>query len=125
MARPSFLRRTARQVLRGTTWLKSVSRYNERFPQIFRADKWRPATEGSLWMNLFGLRTSTLSLVGTRRRGRNNLQRLLRVESLEQKQLLAVNVAVLDTGEDTGFDAIAAQLNDNTHGFAITATVVR
>ena len=61
-----------RKVLRGTSWLKSVGRYNERFPQIFRAGKWLPASEGSLWMNLFGAKTSPLSLVGTRRRGRND-----------------------------------------------------
>ena len=91
MARSSFLRRTMRKVLRGTSWLKSVGRYNERFPRIFRAGKWLPASEGSLWMSLFGAKTSPLSLVGTRRRGRNSLERLLRIEGLEQKQLLAAN----------------------------------
>ena len=91
MARSSFLRRTMHKVLRGTSWLKSVGRYNERFPQIFRAGKWHPASEGSLWMSLFGVKSSPLSLVGTRRRGRNSLERLLRIEGLEQKQLLAAD----------------------------------
>ena len=97
MARASFLRRTVRRVLRGTSWFTSVSRYNERFPRIFRAGKWHPSSEGSVWMNLFGMRTSPLSLVGTRRnKGRNNMQRLLRIEGLERKQLLAADVYVND-----------------------------
>ncbi|MEX2140307.1 MAG: Ig-like domain-containing protein [Pirellulales bacterium] len=125
MAQPSFFRRTVRKVLRGATWLKSVGRYNERFPQIFRADKWRPAGEGSVWMNLFGMRTSPLSLVGTRRRGRNNLQRLLRIEGLEQKQLLAVNVAVVDSGDNAPYQAIVDQLNDDTQGFDLNAVLVQ
>ena len=95
MARSTFVRRTIRNVIRGTSWLKSVGRYNEKFSRIFRAGKWRPAYEGSLWMSLFGVKASPLSLVGTRRRDRN-MARLLRVESLESKQLLAADVYVND-----------------------------
>ena len=96
MARSTFVRRTIRNVIRGTSWLKSVGRYNERFSRIFRAGKWRPDYEGSLWMSLFGVKASPLSLVGTRRRDRNNMARLLRVETLESKQLLAADVYVND-----------------------------
>jgi hypothetical protein len=97
MGKASFLRRTVRKVLRGTSWFTSVARYNERFPRIFRAGKWHPSSEGSVWMNLFGMRTSPLSLVGTRRnKSRNNMQRLLRIEGLERKQLLAADVYVND-----------------------------
>ena len=55
-----------------------------------------PAYEGSVWMSLFGVKASPLSLVGTRRRDRNNMARLLRVEALESKQLLAADVYVND-----------------------------
>src|SRR5688572_7572180 len=110
MARASFFRRTLKSMFRSTNWLSAVARYKEQFPTIFRAGKWHPMAEGSLWSTLFGMRSSPLNLVGTRRRGRNNLQRLLRVEALEQKQLLAIDVAVVDNGDDTAYNAIVTQL---------------
>src|SRR5687768_5618561 len=96
MARRSFLHRTIRNVLRGSSWLRSVGRYNETFSRIFRPGKWRPDQEATLWLGLFGMKTSPLSLVGTRRRDRNKMARLLRVEALESKQLLAADVFVND-----------------------------
>jgi hypothetical protein len=46
-------------------------------------------------------------------------------ESLEERRMLAVNVAVVDNGDDSAFAAIVGQLNDNTHGFGFTATLVQ
>lgn len=46
------------------------------------------------------------------------LGRSLRVEGLEDRRMLAVNVAVLDTPSNAGITAIVAQLNDDTfHDF--------
>ena len=47
------------------------------------------------------------------------------MESLEERRLLAINVAVIDNGEDGAVAAIVAQLNDNTQGFGIIATPVQ
>jgi VCBS repeat-containing protein len=52
------------------------------------------------------------------------LRRPLRLESLEERRLLAVNVAVVDGGEDVDFNAIVTQLNDDTH-FDFNATLVQ
>ena len=52
-------------------------------------------------------------------------RRPLFMESLEERRLLVANVAVLDTGDDAAFAAIAAQLNDNTYGLDLIATVVQ
>jgi hypothetical protein len=51
--------------------------------------------------------------------------RRLRWESLEDRRMMAVNVAVVDNGDDSAFTAIVAQLNDNTQGFGFTATLVQ
>ncbi len=48
---------------------------------------------------------------------------MLRVENLEQKQLLAVNVAVVDTGDDASFAALAGQLANDTN-FDFTVSLV-
>ena len=93
MAR-SLLRRSMRKVFRGSSWLTSVGRYRATFSRIFRAGKWRPDQEGSVWMGLFGIKASPLSLVDRRRRDRNKMARLLRLEVLETKQLLAADVFV-------------------------------
>ncbi|MEX2140303.1 MAG: cadherin-like domain-containing protein [Pirellulales bacterium] len=72
---------------------------------------------------------NTISRTRARRRGERCkvnrfLRRRLEVESLEERRLLAVNVAVIDNGDDAAVAAIVAQLNDNTQGFGITATAV-
>jgi hypothetical protein len=92
----THLRRSMRKVFRGTSWLKSVGRYRETFSRVFRAGTWRPDRESSLWMSLFGVKASPLSLVDRRRHDRSKLARLLRVEALEPKQLLAADVYVND-----------------------------
>jgi VCBS repeat-containing protein len=61
----------------------------------------------------------------SRRRKLHGLWRPLRLESLEERRLLAANVAVVDNGDDVAFAAIVSQLNDNTQGFGITATPVQ
>ena len=124
MAQNSFVRRTVRRVLRGTSWFASAARYNERFPRIFRAGKWRPAVDRPLWMSLFGARQPALVARGRADDSRRSLLKMLRVESLERRQMLAINVAVVGGADvQTGFEATVDQLNNDTH-FDFNATLV-
>ncbi len=97
---------------KSSSWVRRLARFKNRFPRLLRTDYWRSSSSRTLWTSLFAKpKKSKASRTTSTQRGRN--QARLQMESLEERRLLTINVAVVDNaGNNDGIAATVAQLND-------------
>ena len=80
---------------KSSSWVRRFARFKNRFPRLLRTDYWRSSQNRGLWDSLFlKSKKSKSSRTTSTKRGRN--QARLQLESLEERRLLTINVAVID-----------------------------
>ena len=82
---------------KSSSWVRRLARFKNRFPRLLRTDYWRSSQNRSLWNSLFlkSKKASSARKASTKR-GHNNFRTQL--ETLEERRLLTINVAVVDNG---------------------------
>ena len=95
---------------KSSSWVRRFARFKNRFPRLLRTDYWRSSQNRGLWDSLFLKSKKSKSRTTSTKRGRN--QARLQLESLEERRLLTINVAVVDNAGNNDGLRHRPELND-------------